>query len=249
MGIAAPVIEQEMADWVALGGGNSGIVGDANHSFGFHVAADELPASDYSRTRDPNGSDGPYVNWDYACAGDFSHRGDPALRAMHANVLARLLRGELPMICEFIGQPVAGQPVVYWARWNGTGALQRYTGSGHDHWSHISWYRSTVDQRAYLWTEDGMASQTWDYGIAAAEILDDGSTVPHPTQPTLPAGVMLSSTNAAAWEALDRLDRVDKALVALAEQLQVLTDQIAATPPGGASADQVADELAERLRQ
>lgn len=152
MGTAAPVIVAEMADWVVLGGGNSGIVGNSDHTYGFHVAADELPASDYSRTRDPNGSDGPYVDWDYACAGDFSHRGDEKLRALHRNVLARLMRGELPMICEFIGQPWADQPVYYWARWNGERTLLRYTGSGHDTWSHISWYRSTVDRLAYLWT-------------------------------------------------------------------------------------------------
>lgn len=151
MGIAAPVITAEMAEWVALGGGNSGIVGNAAHTYGFHVAANELPASDYSRWRDPQGSDGPYVNWSYACAGDFSHKNDENLRAMHRNVLARLMRGELPMICEFIGKPWADQPVYYWARWNGVTTLQRYTGSGHDHWSHISWYRSMVDQRAYLW--------------------------------------------------------------------------------------------------
>jgi hypothetical protein len=151
MGVAAPVVLAEMADWVALGGGNSGIVGNAAHTFGFHVAANELPADDYSRVQDPNGSDGPYVNWDYACAGDFGHGGDESLRAMHRALLARLMRGELPMICEFIGQPWADQPVYYWARWNGVGVLQRYTGQGHDMWSHISWYRSTVDQRAYLW--------------------------------------------------------------------------------------------------
>lgn len=170
MGIAAPVIVAEMNDWVALGGGNSGIVGDANHSFGFHVAADELPASDYSRTRDPNGSDGPYVNWDYACAGDFSHKRNETLRAMHRNVLARLMRGELSMICEFIGQPWADQPVYYWARWNGIGTLLRYTGSGHDHWSHISWYRSRVDQRAYLWVPQPLTTaedemKTWIVNI------------------------------------------------------------------------------------
>lgn len=151
MGVAAPVIQTEMNEWVALGGGNSGIVGNSAHTYGFHVAADELPVDDYSRRRDPNGSDGPYINWDYACAGDFSHKNDENLRAMHRAVLARLMRGELPMICEFIGKPWADQPVYYWARWNGVGTLQRYTGSGHDHWSHISWYRSMVDQRARLW--------------------------------------------------------------------------------------------------
>lgn len=151
MGIAAPVITAEMVEWVTLGGGNSGIVGNAAHTYGFHVAANELPATDYSRWRDPQGSDGPYVNWSYACAGDFSHKNDENLRALHRNVLARLMRGELPMICEFIGKPWADQPVYYWARWNGVTTLQRYTGSGHDHWSHVAWYRSMVDQRAYLW--------------------------------------------------------------------------------------------------
>lgn len=151
MGIAAPVIVSEMDDWMAIGGGNSGIVGDARHSYGFHLAANEIGPDDYSRQRDPNGSGGPYVNWSYSCAGDFSHRGDERLRAMHRNVLARLMRGELPMVCEFIGKPWADQPVYYWARWNGIGTLQRYTGQGHDTWSHISWYRSKADQRAYPW--------------------------------------------------------------------------------------------------
>lgn len=162
MGIAAPIISAEMNDWTSLGGGNSGIVGDATHSFGFHVAADELPSSDYSRTVDPNGADGPYVNWDYSCAGDFSHRNDPSLRAMHANVLARLMRGEMPMVCEFIGKPYADQPVYYWARWNGISTLQRYTGQGHDTWSHISWYRSMVDQRAGLWVSNNITTGDTD---------------------------------------------------------------------------------------
>lgn len=155
MGIAAPVISAEMSDWVTLGGGNSGIVGNSLHDYGFHVAADELPASDYSRQQDPNGPNGPFTNWDYACAGDFSHKNDESLRSKHRAVLARLMRGELPMICEFIGKPWADQPVYYWARWNGVSTLQRYTGAGHDTWSHISWYRSRADQRAYLWTPSG----------------------------------------------------------------------------------------------
>lgn len=149
--IAAPVILAEMQDWKHLGGGNSGIVGDENHAYGFHIGARYVSSSDYSRRRDPNGSDGPFVDWDYACAGDFSHGYDPALRKLHRAVLARLMRGELPMICEFIGKPWADRPVYYWARWNGIATLQKYTGAGHDHWSHISWYRSKVNKRANLW--------------------------------------------------------------------------------------------------
>ena len=152
MGVVAPVIVEEMNEWTAIGGGNSGIVGDPSHSYGFHLAAQELSPTDYSRWRDPNGSAGPYVDWSYACAGDFSHGYDPGLMEMHRLVLQRLMNGELQMICEFIGKPFADQPVLYWARWNGDQTLQRYTGTGHDSWSHISWYRSRVDQRAYLWT-------------------------------------------------------------------------------------------------
>lgn len=160
MAIAAPVIEAEMRDWVALGGGNSGIVGNGLHVYGFHRSAREVPASDYSRRRDPNGSDGPYVNWDYACAGDFHHGGDERLRAMHRTALARLMAGDpaLSMICEFIGQPWADRPVMYWARWEGITNLRKYTGSGHDKWSHFSWYRSRANQRPHLWTAQGGAS-------------------------------------------------------------------------------------------
>lgn len=154
MGVAAPVIEAEMKDWVAKGGGNSGIVGNAAHDYGFHLAANEIPTSDYSRWRDPNGSDGPYVDWNYCCAGDFDHKNKSDLRKMHADVLSDLMAGKYPMICEFIGKPWADKPVYYWARWNGIDTLQKYTGTGHDHWSHISWFRSKVNQRAYLWTGD-----------------------------------------------------------------------------------------------
>ncbi|WP_431728250.1 peptidoglycan-binding protein [Verrucosispora sp. TAA-831] len=153
MAVAAPVIVQEMADWTALGGGNSGIVGDGAHGSGFHRAANEVGPGDYSRRRDPAGADGPYPNWSWACAGDFRHGGDQALRTMHRELLARLMAGDpaLSMVCEFIGQPWPDRPVYYWARWAGVSALALYTGRGHDLWSHIAWYRSRADQRANLW--------------------------------------------------------------------------------------------------
>jgi hypothetical protein len=149
----APVIAAEMRDWVALGGGNSGCCGNAAHTYGFHCAANRVPASDYSRRRDPAGANG-VVNWNYACAGDFSHGGKAHLRARHAQLLARLEANDpaLSMICEFIGQPFANKPVYYWFRGDG---LKKYTGSGHTHWSHIAWWRSRVNQRANLWTPGG----------------------------------------------------------------------------------------------
>lgn len=138
-----------MAAWVALGGANSGCCGNRAHTYGFHCPGYAVSTSDYSRRHE---APRPYdMSW--ACAGDFSHRGNPVLRAMHAALLARLMRGDpsLSMICEFIGQPWQGKPVYYWARWNGVGVLKRYTGVGHDHWSHISWWRSQANQRPNLW--------------------------------------------------------------------------------------------------
>ena len=154
MAIAAPVILAEMDDWVALGGKNSGIVGNELHNYGFHRSASEVPATDYSRRRDPNGADGPFISWDYACAGDFYHGGNERLRTMHREVLARLMANDpaLSMICEMITMPWADRPVYYWARWEGYANLRQYTGSGHDLWSHISWYRSRANQRPHLWT-------------------------------------------------------------------------------------------------
>jgi hypothetical protein len=89
----------------------------ATHPDGFHRAANEIPASDYSRRRDPAGPDGA-VNSNWTCAADFSHRNRAALRARHVEVIERLTRGEMPMVCEFIGKPWPDRPVYYWARWD-----------------------------------------------------------------------------------------------------------------------------------
>jgi hypothetical protein len=149
--VAAPIVEEEMDDWEKLGGTDLGIVGDLNHNYGFHLGANRVPPEDYSRYRDPNGAFGPYIDWDYACAGDFGHSFEPKLMTYHRNVLNGLMTGKHPMICEFIGKPWEDRPVYYWARWNGITTLQKYTGVGHDKWSHISWYRSEVDKKANLW--------------------------------------------------------------------------------------------------
>jgi hypothetical protein len=146
--VCASAIVAEMSDWVKLGGGNSGCCGNRAHTYGFHRAANEVPTSDYSRRHE---APKPY-NMNWACAGDFHHGYKPALMAMHAKLLGELMAGKHPMICEMITKPWSNKPVYYWCRWNGNGTLQKYTGSGHDHWSHISWWRSKANQRPYLWT-------------------------------------------------------------------------------------------------
>jgi hypothetical protein len=148
--VCASAISAEMADWVKLGGGNSGCCGNSLHTYGFHCPASRVPVTDYSRRHE---AAEPYrMNW--GCAGDFHHGYDAKLMAMHADVLGRLMRGEFPMVAEMITKPWKNKPVYYWARWNGIGTLQRYTGKGHDHWSHISWFRSKANVRAHLWTPE-----------------------------------------------------------------------------------------------
>lgn len=169
----APTIGAEQNDWISLGGSNLGCVGDKNHGTGFHRGANFVPATDYSRKRDPNGADGPFVDWNYACAGDFRHGGNAELRDLGRIVLAQLMAGLWTNIGEFIGQPWADRPVMYWNRW--TGVLSEYTGSGHDVWFHISWYRSRVNTNTHIWKsavairdgalmdEKSIAAAVWGY--------------------------------------------------------------------------------------
>lgn len=160
MTVAAPSVLLDMEDWLRLGhgAGNSGIVGNQAHTYGFHRAAEDVPGTDYSRRKDPAGPNAP-VNWTWATAGDFRHSGDPFLLGIAANLLRRLERGDgaLGMYCEFIGRVTPGGPVLYWFRGEGT---SRYTGSGHDTWFHLSKWRSMANQRsANLWVPAGQVVQ------------------------------------------------------------------------------------------
>jgi hypothetical protein len=157
----APAHVAQMRVWVALGGGNSGIQGNKLHTYGFHRGAIAIPVTDYSRRRDPAGTSVSKYDGGgrYCCAGDYHHGGKAALRARHAVLLTRLMDGDpdLDNVCEFIGQPWADKPVYYWAVWNGRRTLQRYTGSGHDRWSHVSVWRSDAVDAPALWTPASVA--------------------------------------------------------------------------------------------
>src|SRR5690606_3493541 len=54
---AAAALNIEKDRLAKIGGALLGICGDANHSFGFHLPASELPASDYSRKGKINAPD------------------------------------------------------------------------------------------------------------------------------------------------------------------------------------------------
>jgi hypothetical protein len=274
MAVAAPVIKAEMDDWVALGGRNSGIVGNDEHDSGFHRAANEVPSTDYSRRRDPNGSDGPYVNWSYACAGDFWHGDDPRLLAYHRRLLARLEAGDpsLSMICEFIGQPWPDRPVLYWSRWGGRST---YRGAGHGTWTHIAWYRSRANQRAHLWKDDDMPLTNADKALvrdAVLEALQTKLPLPSPIDERMAKLGSSYGPSIAPWTLLARVfepaarqsragtpvadvdehqlatELAGPLTAALQPLLSTLTPEAiaAAIPPE--LAGQVADELAARLQ-
>lgn len=145
--VCAPTLDAELDIWVSLGGTNSGCCGNKAHTYGYHREASSIPSSDYSRRNDP----GMPYNYSWACAGDFAHNGVPHLRAMHLDVLVRLMRGELPTVDEFIGQPWANRPVIYWYRYNGINKIKNYTGQGHDKHSHIGIRRSVANRSLGLW--------------------------------------------------------------------------------------------------
>lgn len=154
--VCAPVLDHNLDTWVAMGGGNSGCCGNKRHVTGYHREASSIPTSDYSRRYDS----GTPFNMSWACAGDFHHGGNPALRAKHAEVLARLMSGDpaLSTVVEFIGQPWANQPVYYWFIYNGRNKLKKYTGQGHDMWSHMAVVRSHANVMFDLWTPGGLPS-------------------------------------------------------------------------------------------
>lgn len=254
MAVAAPAIKAEMDDWVALGGRNSGIVGDDAHRSGFHRAANEVPSTDYSRRRDPNGADGPYVNWSWACAGDFWHGDDPRLLAYHRRLLARLEAGDpsLSMICEFIGQPWPDQPVLYWSRWGGRST---YRGAGHGTWTHVAWYRSRANQRANLWQEEEemdakqfaailrdptvamlMRALPWQYvgggipaGMSTLKVFNETHTLAQRAAAAAGADVDEAAIVAGVLAGLDPAGMAERIAAALpAEQAKQLADELAA---------------------
>lgn len=246
--VASPIIQAEMQDWLALGGSNSGIVGsyDGSHPTGFHRAGFEVPTSDYSRRHEPGR---PY-NLQWACAGDFSHGGTPALRARHVTLLGRLMGDDpaLRMICEFIGQPWPGRPVYYWARWNGVKNLKKYAGKGHDHWSHISWWRSKANQRAFLWQAPAPVSTPTGGDVQ----LGDALTIPNydrdprwgPNGENSTVGTALGVASQRSYQAYKQTLELTAQVRQLSEQVQALR---AAQPPAVGMTDEQVAVLAQAL--
>jgi hypothetical protein len=136
---APPALLIERNRLSAIGGSFLGICGDANHTYGFHVAAANLPPDDYSLEGAVNAPVCPWhaaaidIGMDWPVSRDW-------LRWLIAAIRADTIKG----IAEVIGS-YDGQNVRYWSDSSGWGTDgMAYTGMGHDSWTHVAVYRSTT---------------------------------------------------------------------------------------------------------
>jgi hypothetical protein len=150
---APPALVVERDRLAAIGGSFLGICGDAAHTYGFHVPAARLPASDYSLRGELND---PVCAW-HAAAIDIGMDW-PASRDWLRWLIMGIRDDTITGIAEVIGS-YDGVNVRYWSDtsgWHLEG--DAYPGSGHDTWSHVSIYRSTaLEDHGILagWTADG----------------------------------------------------------------------------------------------
>lgn len=149
---APPALALERKRLDQIGGSWLGTCGDANHTYGFHVPAANLPSSDYSMEGPEND---PVCDW-WASAIDIGMDW-PASRDWLKWLIKGIIDGNIQNVAEVIGS-YDGQDVRYWSDSSGwTIEGKPYSGSGHDSWTHVSIYRSTqLDDHRILfgWSAD-----------------------------------------------------------------------------------------------
>lgn len=157
MCLEAPGLVIEKNRLQAIGGNFLGIIGDANHSFGFHLCSP--PSGDYSL----NGAANKPVG-QYSCAIDIGMNW-AASRSWLAWLITEIREDRIKNVAEVIGS-FNGRDVRYWSdaetpEWQQNGVP--YNGDGHDTWTHVSIYRSTALQDHGLlagWTATGHTGGT-----------------------------------------------------------------------------------------
>lgn len=125
-----------------LGGIWLGCCGDANHTYGFHLPGCACAPDDYSLRY---GIGNP--NW--ACAIDVG-MGWFGSRDWLGRLINAVRSGDAryrPLV-EIIGS-LDGVNVIYLARWNNW-KIEKYTGSGHDTWTHLAYDRTLADKDLHL---------------------------------------------------------------------------------------------------
>lgn len=163
-----------------LGMANWGIVGDGNHKYGYHRG---YPADgDYSLETPANRVADPGA----ACAIDIAPGSFGPYRAWVRWMFLEYEAGRLPHVVEIIGS-TDGSYVQYAAISTGR-KRERYTGSGHDSWSHVSVGRAYAlfdgfgQEILGGWTSDGYTGRVpvsryrTRYGLDTTNFLGPGGT-------------------------------------------------------------------------
>lgn len=153
----APGLVAELPRLVKVGAELLGIVGDVNHTYGYHIPSSRVAASDYSMEGVLNRPAG-----DFACAIDIGMDW-PASREWLKWLIREIRADRIKGIAEVIGSP-DGVSARYWSdgatpQWDDPG--DPYTGSGHVSWTHVAIYRSTARLDHQLltgWTPTGRIS-------------------------------------------------------------------------------------------
>ncbi|WP_426507468.1 peptidoglycan-binding domain-containing protein [Dactylosporangium sp. McL0621] len=117
-----------------------GIVGDVNHTSGYHLGPDRIHGPDYSMTLDRDVT-GARTFPTAACAYDIG-MGWPAARAWLAWLVNECRSGAFPQVREIIGS-LDGVHKQYFGHKNGF-ATEGYDGDNHVSHSHISVFRDTA---------------------------------------------------------------------------------------------------------
>lgn len=168
-----------------LGAGFLGIKGDPNHSYGYHIAVEDLKRPDYS-SQGPGDTTGPK---DTACAIDVrvtpiadlygkKVAGWPTASKFLEWVRVERAADRLPEVAELIGArrswKTAGWKVAWYAADSTGWKWTRYKGSGHTDWFHLAIYRkyanvSTFADRTFgLWGPAGLEKK--ESGVAGISL-------------------------------------------------------------------------------
>lgn len=159
----APGLVIEKDRLKAIGGTFLGIIGDQNHTFGYHLCSP--PAGDYSTQG--------IANWpvgSYACAIDIGADW-AASRQWLAWLIAEIREDRITGIAEVIGS-LDGKTARYWSdsetpEWQQEGVP--YDGDGHVAWAHVAIYRSTAKQDHGILKGWGANGQTGSGGVSTGD--------------------------------------------------------------------------------
>lgn len=163
----APALAACKPHLIRLSVGFLGIIGDTNHSYGYHLSRSKLIATgnrgDYSLTGSRN-SGGPN---DVCCAIDVRvtpHSSMPAVKRWTAApkflewLRAERKAGRVTEVSELIGS-LNGRTAVYAADSTGW-AWKPYQGTGHVDWIHVAVYRSSSASTSFADRTFGRWSRT-----------------------------------------------------------------------------------------